>query len=208
MNNRIIYSIVILITLYFLYILYNSFNSKYELINISADNYEKLLTPNHISVLKNTQIDNYIPDQIPLAKAFEISDSDNFRGNGFKVSNRQLANGNIIEITSYKSGIHYTLSFIGQSLNYAWIFKNWLSDESIPETPLIKKMILNLIINNGFTLKKSDSRFGRDIIIKETDDSFIIGDIIGDIDSKFSSPQSISFKSYRKTKYFNSLRLN
>ena len=44
-----------------------------------------------------------------------------------------------------------------------------------PKTLLIKIMIDKLIYNNGFTLKKSILKGGSDIIILETQDSFIIG---------------------------------
>ena len=181
--------------------------SKYDLKEISADNYKNILTPNNKSILNGSHISRFLPDEFPVYDAYKFLNSDNFRGNGIKISNQKLSHGNMIEITSKVSGIHYTLSYIGESLNFAWIFKNGLMDESIPETPLIKRMILNLVLSDGFMAKNTGLKSGTNIIIKETDDSFIIGEFNGELDSDLNNPQSISFKAYFKTKYFNSLQI-
>jgi hypothetical protein len=79
-------------------------------------------------------------------------------------------------------------------------------DDSIPNTIFIKKIINQLILNDGFSLVRTNLKMSEDIIVKETDQSFIICSF-SSYDSNIPA-QSIAIKSYRKHKYFNFLRFD
>jgi len=67
----------------------------------------------------------------------------------------------------------------------------------------IREGITNLILKEGFVLKKSNYINGDDIIIKETPSSFIIGEIM----PKFDGPNGVigvMFMAFGKRKYFKS----
>ena len=95
--------------------------------------------------------------------------------------------------------MNYWIDFKNEKVTNAWIFKQGLLDPNSPDTSLIRVMINNLLYNNGFTLKKSKLKGNNDIIIKETEDSFIIGVFYSVDEQKFTT--NIHFDSYSKKKY-------
>lgn len=199
--KAIIASLVILIILFSFF-----FTSKFSLNEITADNYESKLSSNNSSILIDNQLDQYIPDKFPITVAHEFLDAENFNGNGLNIKNTKSPKGNHVEISSSNSRLVYYLNFHQNALVDAYIFKYGLMDESLPNTYFIKKIINDMIIKDGFSLKRTDSKSGNDIIIKETDDSFIIGKFFSYDDT--IPPQYISIFSYRKYKYLNFLRFD
>jgi hypothetical protein len=197
------YKIVLLcftvILLFFLYL----YNIKYSISEINADNFEEKLNIIDASILIDNGLDSYIPDQIPIAMGYEFQESNDFRGNGLKIINKKIPKGNEIEIYSSFTGIDYWFIYANKSLIYASIFKDGLLDQTKPNTILIKKIIDNMIIKDEFILKRTERKKGSDILIKETEKSFII--------VKFSSyddeipPQQILILSFSKNKYLNFL---
>ena len=178
--------------------------AKYSISDISAENFKYKLVTKNASILIDNGLDRYLPDNIPISMGYEFVNSDDFRGNGLTIKNTIGDKGNVVEISSNNSKLHYTLLYYRNIISYAFIFKTGLMDENIPNTIYIKKIIDDMIIKDGFTLKRSELKKGHDIIIKETDNSFIIGDFGSYDDSAL--PQSITIQVYHKTKFFNYFR--
>jgi hypothetical protein len=196
-----LFSVVILTMIF-----YHFYTLKISSDQITADNFESILTKSNSSILNENNFNQYIPDKFPVFTAYEFADSKNYNGNGLEITNKKGLNGNFVEITSLNSRLVYYLGFTHNILDYAYVFRYGLMDESQPKTYFIKKIINELLLNDGFSLKKTKLKSGQDIIIKETNDTFIIGKFFsGDGED---IPQYIVMNSFRKTRYFNFLRFN
>ena len=144
--------------------------------------------------LFEANLQDFIPDKFPILSSYEATTSDNFNNNGLRIKND---NGRWVEIHSYNTNINYWLSFNEGHLTYASIFKQAYMDPNSPPTPLIKIMIDNLILQNGFTLMRTNMKVGFDFVIKETDNSFIIG-YFPSYDDTQEPVDNISFSTYSK----------
>ena len=199
------------LSLMFIFGLFYFFTAKYSITEIDADNHYELLpfqSTNSVSILSGTNIDNYIPDNLPFSLGFELLDSKNiYTNNGLDITNQVLEKGNVVNIRSYRSNLGYTLNYIDKRLTAAFIHKYFLMDENYPNTFHIKTMVNNLVLNEGFLLKKTKLISGHDIVIKETEKSFVIGKLDGKMDNELYPPQSIFFESFSKSKYLSRLGL-
>lgn len=202
--------ITLFIALIFCLLLFSYlYMAKFSLNEINADNYKENLMESNFSILIGNGLDYHIPDKgIPVAIGYELANSNNFQGNGLEINNTKHAEGesNTVVITSSRSRLVYNFLYSDQSLNFAWIHKYGLMDDTYPNTIFIKNIINQLILKDGFSLIRTNLKTGEDIIIKEIDQGFIIGSF-NSYDSNIP-PQSLAIKSYRKHKYLNSLRLD
>jgi hypothetical protein len=173
--------------------------AKYSVSDITPDNYKKKLEETNASLFE-AGLDNVIPENLSLYNANEYLNSDNFRGNGIKITNTKTDYGHQIEISSSKTKLNYWITFDREKYTRVWIFKQALMDPDSPPNPLIKEIINNLILNNGFILKRSEFRNGSDFIIKETDNCFIIGSFLSYDGAEPIS--NITFSTFSK-KYFH-----
>ena len=170
------------------------------MLEVNADNYRKILKKNNKS-LYNAQLNNVIPDNIPLINLYDVSDSDNFRSNGLNVVNKKNNEYNHVEIHSYNNNLNYWFLFENKKLTFAWIFKHALLAENSPPNLHLRTIVDKLVLKEGYTLKKSELKYGSDILIKEFDDYFIIVDFsTSEVESIVNS---ISFSTYGKKKYFH-----
>jgi hypothetical protein len=172
---------------------------KYSISEISADNYKSKLKEN-ISSLSEAQLNEVIPDKFSIYDSKDFLTSDNFENNGLRITNNARVDGRRVEISSTRTQLNYWINFTEGKLTNVFIFKQALLNPNSPPTPLIKEMINKLIIQEGFVLKKSELKNGSDIIIKETKDSFIIGDFYSYDDLELTA--NITISSFSRKKYF------
>ena len=185
--------------------------AKYSINEIDADNHTQLLpfgSKSNTSILSGSNIDYYIPDKIPISGGFDFMSSNNFNGNRLDIKNEATGNDNIVSIRSWATGLGYTLKYSEKVLTSAWIHKYALMDDNYPNTMHIKNMVKDLVLNEGFILKKTKHINGHDIIIKETEKAFIIGRLDLKMDYEMNPPQSIFFESFEKYKFLNKLGFN
>lgn len=169
---------------------------RYSLLDINADNYLELLTENKTSIDKSG-IDDCIPDKINLTVCNHYAPSDNFMNNGLKVSVTHPANKQFlsVDIVSSFSGILYTALFKNRKPYYC----NLLERDKMSNRSIIKKIINNLILKEGFVLKKSEYVNGHDILVKETKNDFIIVRLFGHYDN---SPVGFEIKTFSTRKFY------
>jgi hypothetical protein len=172
-------------------------NAEYTIYEITPDNYiEKLKSVNE--PIYSAGLDNVIPDNFQLSFSKNYASSDNYQNNGIEISNKETENGNNVHLHSHKTNLAYNVLFSDGKMTFVWIMKWGLLDPDIPDNKLIRGIIDKLVLNESFILKRSKLKSGSDIIIKETDSYFIIGHFVTDAEY----PQSISFSSYSKKKYY------
>jgi len=195
MKKKISIALVSLIVLAIGFYLYTA---KYSINEIEANNFGTLLKPNKKSILLS-HLDNAIPDKLPFILLYEAMDSDNSNGEGYKIINEKHNSNNILNIHSYLTNLNYTIIYDNKVASSAWIFKDRLHDSNSPENPRIRDIINDLIYNYGFTLKKNNLKNSFDIVIKETEDSFIIGSFYSIEEQPITN--NITFQSFSKKKY-------
>lgn len=172
-------------------------NLKYSVLDITADNFKDgILGPyyqGNEGSLWETGIDNCISDKISLLNSnnyqncnsyYQIQRNENEKGLSIIISNNQ----NKLEYKTFFNKKNQITSIIINS------FGNYFQ---------VKKIVENLIIKEGFTLKKTNLKNGFDIIIKETNDSFIIGYLVEEYEP--TPPSAIFISSFSKRKYFRFL---
>lgn len=182
------------------------YTAEYSLNDISPENYLKLLRSKDENLGQvNSDLQNAIPDRIPLAGADNFTDSDNFRGNGLNVKNEKTSYGNVVRILSSNSGLGYQLIFDAGVLSRLFIYKSgmYIDFPSQFSESAISDIVNKLVLNNSYILKHTDYKNGYDLIIKETNESFIIGAV----SVMFSNgvPYSINFYDISKKKYMKFL---
>lgn len=174
------------------------YTAKYNINEIEANNFGTLLKTNNKSILLS-QLDKAIPDKLPFIVLYEAMDSDNSNGEGYKIINEKYNSNNILNVHSYLTNLNYKVIYDNKTAISAWVFKDRLHDLNSPENPRIRNIINDLIYNYGFTLKKNNLKNSFDIIIKETEDSFIIGSFYSIEEQPLTN--NITFQSFSKTKY-------
>lgn len=191
-KKRILF-IVFIITLISAISIY-AYSAKYELSNITADNFNDILKRDNNHIYDMSGIQNYIPDKIPIILSKNLIPSNNFNNNGFEVFTDKSSTRSWTHIKSFQTKLMYSTYF---NLDEKLVA---ISIGTTSYDPQIKIIIEKLIINCEFVLKESDKKNGKDIIIKETDESFIIGEIISTYENP-NPPMSITFTSFSKKKY-------
>lgn len=185
--------LVIILSGFLVIILLLYINSiEYSLADITSDNYVSKLTNIKKSLYK-AQLDLYIPDKFPFIRSFEFANSDNYNNNGLRVKNNE---GKWVEIHSNNTNINYYLSFNEGNMTYASIRLDEMNPNFLTR-PHIKNLINSLILNESFTLMNSDLKNGFDIIIKETNDVFIIGHFVS-FDEIQEPIKAITFETFSK----------
>lgn len=191
-------------------------NWSYSIFDISADNYEKKLHTNNGS-LYSVDIDEYIP-RIDK-ECFSI----NMRG--ISALGQRYGVEILKTYDLYKDqganwtsdyGTYYSFEPAPSDLEYKILYEkdkdSYITDNIIDisigskfkaeNSPKIKEIIKELIEKNGFTLKRTQLIYGHDIIIKETEDSFIVGFINGKYDYHNQPTVGLYLKSYSKKHLF------
>ncbi len=169
---------------------------EYSVSEISPDNYMSKLTRTKSTIFE-AGLQDFIPDNFPILESYRALTSDNYNNNGLKITNNKTDDTNQVDIHSYRTNINYTLVFKDEHLIYAWIFKQGYMDPNTPPTRSVKKMIDDLILQKGFMLMRTNMKVGSDFIIKETDDSFIIGSFTS-YDNIQKPVEDIGFSTYSK----------
>ena len=162
----------------------------YSLLDIDADNYKHKLKKDDKSIW-NCMIDDCIPDNVGLWSSYMYSE---FQTNGLKIEKTQT------NPTRTRISISHTLS----KLNY----NVWFDNGKIPVAcqitsnyynPLLKQIADQLILKKQFILKKSNLISGYDILIKETNDDFIIVKLTRKYEDP---PMSLIISTYSKRRFF------
>ena len=137
----------------------------YSLLDIDADNYKNKLKKNDNSIW-DCMIDDCIPDNVGLWSSYMYSE---FQTNGLKIEKTQTnPTRTRISISHTSSNLNYNVWFENGKIPVACqITSNYFN-------PLLKQIADQLILKKQFILKKSNLIRGEDILIKETDDDFII----------------------------------
>jgi hypothetical protein len=189
--------LLILFSLILIAIVIYTSTAQYSISEITPDNYKTNLKKINAS-LNEAGIDQVIPEKFLLSSANKYLTSDNFRNNGIKITNTKIDNGNHVEIHSTVTQLNYWITFEKGNFTQAYIFKQALMDPNSPPTPFIKEIVNNLILKNGFLLKRTELKNGSDFIIKETDNCFIIGSFYS-YDSQ-EPVSNITFSTFSKKK--------
>jgi hypothetical protein len=165
---------------------------EFSLLQINADNYRTKLKESEEPVYLSG-IDNCIPDHFSILRANDFATSNNFENNGIKVERTEI-NPTRLRITV-------------QSISTNMEYNVWYKENNIPvraqvicwsNSNLIKQIIDRLIIQEGFILKQSELKSGQDILIKETENTFIIAELA----ITYEDATSFVIESFSKRKYF------
>ena len=195
-------SIITISSSIILLILFLAFE-KYSILDIDPDTYKNELKPNSIPFyLKG--IDNYNPDAVRLSYAFDI---DDIKASRLGVTIEKSLNGKngrfMTSVYSNTTGFWYDVIFNSKSMPISYIISG-------RNASIFNNICEKLMIEDGFILKKSKliSNFdiGFDILVKETDDSFIVCELANKFEDIKSNNildmSSLRFSSYSKNKYF------
>lgn len=194
MQNRITKKIILGISIILITAFVYVYNAKYSLYEITPDNYKTILKENDAS-LSEAGLDQAISEKFSIALAYNYATSKNL--NVASINSTKLIKGTHVEIHSYTTDLNYWAMFTDKQLTSISIFKTGVMNPDSPRNPFIRAMINNLILKEGFLLKRTKLKEGSDIIIKETEDSFIIGSFYS-YDAEISS---IWLSTYSKKKY-------
>ena len=196
----IISLLVIIVTL--IVVLLNTWT--YSIVEIDADNYKNKLHANNETVW-GTAIENYIPRVD--AECFSIRTKEVFTiGTNAGVKIEKVPN------KETSSAVWYNFKNAPSTLDYKALFKNdkivtkiligsnWNKINAATINEIARKMIQD----NGFILVKSKLIMGNDIIIKEVEEGFLIGEFNSKYDD---SPTSLPlfglyFQTYSKKHFF------
>ena len=203
-NYLIVILSLIIVTLIVLFL--NTWS--YSIVEIEADNYKAKLHSNNKPIWA-TDIESYLPGND--AECFSIRTREVFTpGQRYGVRIKEKT-----DWTS-KNGIWYSFESAPSDLEYCALYKEkkgpgyidmaieiridskWKYFNSLK----IKEIIRMLCEDNGFILKRSNSILGCDIIIKETEDGFIIGKINLKYDDEKKPSHGLYFSSYSKKHFF------
>lgn len=182
-------------------------SQKYSTLDITADNFKDILKDHYDKKLdlRTIGIDNCLPENQNAATFLPLSletadilykDENNyFNKNRLEIKREE--NSKCIKLNIYSSNtiLNYTVFFQKpkKNLSSVIVFSQY-------QNQLIKTIVDKLIINEGFILKKSNLKNGHDIIIKETDNNFIIGELFNTYEPDY--PLQLILSSYDKRKFF------
>jgi hypothetical protein len=201
MKNKYIYfgiSIIVLIVIFILH------SINYSILDINADNFEKLKL-NKESVYLNG-LDYFNPEKVRLSYSFNLQESIS-NENGLKVSKKYLDKSGITMVVLYNEIYNATYkTYFNKNMNpFSYTITTWKQHS-------IKNICDNLILQDGFVLKRSEyldnpgeGKIGKgwDILIKETKDSFIICLICSKYDKlETDGLTQIIVNSYNKNRFF------
>lgn len=106
---------------------------------------------------------------------------------------QQLSKENYIKTVTNWPGPNY------DKLQSCHFYDYYMSNNNLATTTIeLKRIIDRLITKEGFSLKQSDLKNGNDILIKETDDKFVIMQIVGSYAN--NDIISLSVGAYKKSK--------
>lgn len=174
----------------------------YSIVDIDADNYKQKLHTNNETVWE-TGIEDYIPKLD--AECLSIRTKEIYR-KGSLYGVRIKRNPSKDDV----NGFWYEFNGSPSNLLYSAIFKN---DEIITRMDIhsnydssggrkINEIAQQLIERNGFLLSKSKLILGSDIIIKETEEGFIIGSFGLKYGIPDEFPVVLYFITYSKKHFF------
>jgi hypothetical protein len=186
MKNK--YKFIIITFFLFLFVLLLLNFRNYSITEIDADNFDNILVSEKKSI-SFTHINRYIPDNYSL---FSI--------------NPNLVFNSKPEITKYDDGEIRTGIYIKESKNqYStnFIYGNPYLVSIGSDANTIRNIVDQLILKEGFSLKKTIFINHSDIIIKELEDRFIIGVLYMHYDgSDLNGINLISYSKNRFSHYF------
>jgi hypothetical protein len=171
--------------------------------DISADNYKEILKQVDSSLFP-ANIDGVLSEDFSLTFSHEYATLNDSEHYNHTVTNEKTDKGNIVTIHSKKTNLVYNMIFHDGEIVNIWIHLYGFMDPNSQPTPQIKAMINDLVLKNGFLLLRSKMKNGSDIIIKEADKCFIIGNFYSYDDQPFTS--NIRISAYSKNKYFHFFR--
>jgi len=171
---------------------------KYSLVDIDADTYEGRLAKSDENVLKS-HVDKVFGDSHVILTKGVVSTS------GFEITYEKNKHDQPIAILRNKEkNVEYQILWrdneprIADAQYFSVGTANY--NFSIP----LRIAIGDLMITQGFVLKKTSLINGNDIIVKELDNAFIIGQLISKFEDE-SGLMSVHFSAYKKRKYFQFL---
>lgn len=205
MNKKLIIGLIFSIFVLLISTSVYFYNQKFSISDIDADNYrDKLLInnwKNRIKVddsetlsLKLLRGDN--PDKIDLAYTWQLDNLDRYN---FSLNKTKGENGRVlVELGDKNSpGNFYNVYFNSNMLPIGCIV-------NLSKGFVFKNLIDKMILEEGFVLKKSTQIKGHDIIIKEDNNSFIIGELFikyDDLEKNEFSMYNLIIHLYSKKKY-------
>jgi hypothetical protein len=167
---------------------------KFSINEIDADNYKVKLKKSGHSIW-DCMIGNYIPDNIGLwdyGSDYQVIQPINVNVTITEESSERK----LVEISDTPSTLWYQMVWVKKEPILCQIIARKYQNDS-----QLAKIAERLIMEKQFTLKKSSLLDGSDILIKETENDFIIVEIGGKFDYD-NPPRSLSISAYSKNKYF------
>lgn len=170
---------------------------KYDISDITADNFQQKLGPYYkvtYGSLWDSGINNCIPDNISVLSGYDYSTSYNFHENGLNIKREEGLKIFSIEIMNIHTNTRYLALY---KKNAFTPFK--LTIQNLNNGNLLKEIVDKLIIQQEFQLKKTILKDGNDILIQENSENFIIVYLISSYEP--NPPISLMFNSYSKRKF-------
>lgn len=172
-KNKIIITGSFFFTILLTLLIFYLFTDEYSIADITADNYREKLGSYEEANLGFLQ--NIIPDPIPLHKLYEANEGNN---NGYEIKIEEFEGGHKVDIYSPRTDVVYYLNYKEEKLSLAIIFqKGFAGDASGKSNPYLSQAINKIQELEGFTVKKTNLKTGRDIIISETKSRFTIVEV-------------------------------
>lgn len=169
---------------------------EYSMLEIDGDNYNDKIKPNLHSIQNDVNFDECIPDRFELSLAFLRGEGEN---NSCITTRKKSEFDNKREYVSFESkvtGLTYSTGWQDGRFVICNII-NPNQDENM--FALMKRILDKLILTQGFVLKESKLKNGRDLLIKENDSDFII---VQGFSYSQRAIYSLFITTYSKKKYF------
>jgi hypothetical protein len=197
MKKIIVIGISIVVFILFLLFLYFQTYSVYE---IDADNYRKKLKQSDNSIW-DCMLDDYIPDNISLwsyGDDYQVVQPTNVKVN---IEENKTIKRKRVTITQTPSNLNYIVTYQYKGGDIKVPIWCMISNSSFQYDPRLVNIAEQLVLNRQFIFKKSQLINGQDILIKETDNDFIIIEMFRKYDYN-DPPMHMVISTYSKKRFF------
>jgi hypothetical protein len=170
--------------------------AKHSIADITAENYMTLLSQDKSKNIFYSGIKNYMYSDYFLSDAHNVVDSTNtYKVLGwieYEFIESDIAKS--IEVTFKDQKVGYTINY-DRGTPFGYSVYEYPHDQN---SGTVKGFLSKIMQGGDLTIRTSNER-SFDILIQETDDSFIIYTVQGHIENPFA----IWFQQYHKNKYVN-----
>jgi hypothetical protein len=167
----------------------------YSITEIEADTYEKLLAASNENVLKAAVDKVFQEDSHVILTKGVVSAS------GFEITYEKNRHDQpIVTLRNKEKNVEYHVLWRDNEPRSADAEYVAVGTANYDFSIQLRMAISNLMVRQGFVLRKTSLINGHDIIVKELDNAFIIGLLISKFDDE-SGLMAVHFNAYKKRKY-------